>query len=198
MIRGHEPRACRSCDRGAALLVAPGERDRHAFLRQALDAGLADPGGPTCDEGHTTLQVLIHRHAFSTPVEWRSARMPPSTRSTAPLQKDESGETKKATAAAVSVAVPMRPAGGSSQPVGSRSTRPATVVAMPGAVSPGATRFTRMPSLPSSVPSICARTINARFETEYAPTAGSTHTPASEVRATIEPPPAARRCGRQA
>ena len=58
--------------------------------------------------------------------------MPPSTSSTEPLQKDESGETKKATAAAASGAVPIRPAGGSSQPAGSRSTRPATMVAMPG------------------------------------------------------------------
>ena len=34
--------------------------------------------------------------------------MPPSTRSTEPLQNEESGERKKATAAAASCAVPIR------------------------------------------------------------------------------------------
>ena len=76
--------------------------------------------------------------------------MPPSTSSTEPLQKADSAETKKATAAATSAPVPTRPSGGRSQPdVSPGSTRPSTNVAMPGAVSPGQTTFTRTPCGPS-------------------------------------------------
>ena len=83
--------------------------------------------------------------------------MPPSTSSTEPLQNEESGERKKATAAAASCAVPIRPAGGSSQPAGSRSDparRQGGHARAP--CRPGHTTFTRIPSLPASVPSICA------------------------------------------
>ena len=83
------------------------------------------------------------------------------------MQKDASGERKNATAPATSSPVPMRPIGGRSQPeVSPNSPRPATVVTIPGAVSPGQTAFTRIPCGPASTASICVSQLSARFETE--------------------------------
>ena len=94
----------------------------------------------------------------------------------------ESAETRKATAPATSCAVPTRPSGGRSQLGRVSGLRPArrSCVAIPGAVSPGQTALTRIPSGPASTASIWTSMFSARFETEYAPIAASAQTPASE------------------
>ena len=71
------------------------------------------------------------------------------------------------TAAATSRACTRRPSGGRvhSEVSGSVS-RPATVVTMPGSVSPGQTALTRTPAGPASTASMRVSMISARFETE--------------------------------
>ena len=94
--------------------------------------------------------------------------MPPSTRSAWPFTNEPSSESRKAVAAAMSAAVPIRPSGGISQPDVSRreSFRPPTNVTMPGVVSPGQTALTRIPCGPASIASIWASQISARLDTE--------------------------------
>jgi hypothetical protein len=63
-------------------------------------------------------------HPLRTAHERTDARIPPSTSRIEPLQNDESGERKNATAPATSSPVPILPAGGTSQPDVSPKARP--------------------------------------------------------------------------
>ena len=77
--------------------------------------------------------------------------MPPSTSSTDPLQKDGVAARRRTRPRPRRPRAVADPPGGRQEPAGRRrptSARPATCVAIPGAVSPGQTALTRMPSLP--------------------------------------------------
>src|SRR5207245_322737 len=171
VVAGKERRVRVARDGLPALTAAACERNRHSLGAQAPDARPPDSRRSTGDECAPAFEVELDGHLGSawggTPPALSEARMPPSTSRIEPLQNAPSVDAKKVTAPATSAPVPTRASGGSVQLAGSpASSRPPTYVAMPGAVSPGQTAFTRIPCGPASTARVCTSMFTARFETE--------------------------------
>ena len=127
----------------------------------------------------TSAERLIARAPASTVLARSAARMPPSISRSAPVIVRASSLARNETAAATSRACTSRPSGGRvHSEVSGSASRPATVVTMPGSVSPGQTAFTRTPSGPASTASMRVSMISGalrdrvRADRRLAPHAG--------------------------
>ena len=140
-VRPDEARAGRRRDGLAARLVAPREHDRRAVRAAARRSRGRCPDVPPVTSARLPPQRVTW--PLPCPVGGAHAAVDQQRRA---VDERGVGESRNATTAATSCAVPMRPIGGRRQAlVSSWSSRPAAGH-HPGPVSPGQTALTRMPT----------------------------------------------------
>ena len=150
-------------ERSPACLVAATEADVPAGCAQPAHDRRADAAGAAGDErrgahpaASTATVFGAQRGAHAAVDEQIDAR--DRARLVAREKRHGSGDVARVDEPAERRARPARRVG--------QWSRPATVVTMPGSVSPGQTALTRTPAGPASTASMRVSMISARFETE--------------------------------